>query len=1725
MKTRIFSLFIATVLIFGCIPVMPVHATGVNQLLLATEAVSFVQDNTLTESFWVKTAFIEPSSAGSPSASVAAAWDSTNLYLGIETSNTTSISVELGQKTIIAAPSNAGNSELAISWADAGITIQDYNQIINGIVISLEGNNGDESATMDVKISSFTANSVALNQMTKYPTNTSGISSTSSQAVWNTSTNGVTKLYKTGYSFADHNKNILVKQTLTFDCLPVSEGKFNNDQSAEDCYHFWLTDVQATNNTTNANGSAIFFSIYRADTAGNLYLRICNDRTIANASSGVSLGKTLGDTFELSILWSADDSAIVYIDGQAVYELQNATTTKTRYMGSKCMQILYNATAAGKHAEFTVENLAVYTSGATTVTDSITSAALLGSTNLSAVTTSLELPSMYYDQTLGYIPLTWISSDTSVLSNYGVITRPLGNESSTVSLTLNVYGNNLWTVNVTVLPSEGTDTIAVNCAEGISLDGVLTEKYYLISHELTPSSVDAPSGNAVLTYNRNGLYLGVYHTNAKQLIILLNGQETAIDLSSGTVNGSGYAAISNGVAEVLLPWSSLNADLTEYNQTVSGFQVTLTGLGGTTHLLSSTGSLLFTSEQINDIDLSLMSKLNSAGITVTSNQASWNTDTSGVTGLYKTGYSIIDHSKDIVVTQTVNFTTLPISEGKFSDDQSAQNCYYFWVTDAQSTDNTTNINGSAIFCSIYRADSAGSLYMRICEEKTSANTRDGIALGKSLGETFVLSIKWCADDTAYVYVDNKLVYQMANATDAKTRYMGTKCIQLRYNASSAGNEAIFSISNFEISVATTNSVAEEITATRLLAGVNLTDIQSDIELPATFESDYLGDIPISWISSNNAVINADTGDVTRPTGANSVTVQLSAIFGEISLWTVNATVLPAPLENPGPHPASPNTITGSFASAGITIDGRLRENSWLLSTRVLNNNNMTVGKFGIQWDSENIYVAAQVKDSSAMTLTVNGYTSVIDTSTLEVTGDFVVDAIAKRGTYIELSVPLSELNITLSDYNALVPISVSLDGSSYSGAVKLTSINWFAADNEYKPLPASLKNTVKTGSDNPVSGYQGYEQTTDGWHLYDLYNESGTNPSLVRTYVIYIDDDLFDPLGDRSRTTFVEFDFIADALPVYELTPAVSLSTNFASYGMTWFVADKVDESRNANTLSMGIFNTERGLVFAALPKSGVPEVFFLNKSLGDLFRVGTAWKTDGDVVLYIDGQEFATIDGLECPRKSFGNKCVAFNLIRNGAAATSNSDNMDVTISNVAMGHSWDDHPIDAVTFETIAGNNASESSITSNLTLPTSFADPILGTVHTAAWATSDSSVITSEGVVTRPATGEANVTLTVTLEDGETKAFSLSVPGSFNSSGSVLIVSRDYSPATGVGSVTDSYLFTLDEENSSVIKDLGEVTDINVVELHDGDAFSRLNKEVLSLWISEDNATYTQVDSFKLLHKGNTWYLYDFSEECRYVKVHCTHYDGEDADFVGPVSTMISAYSEEIFGSGGSQFANKSQYILTNNTGAEHFDYPWQISKLSLGVSGNDASIRVFLGEELLYHYVDGNDVFVRVPYLDDGASVILTTVSGNPNAIDISNKEYVYEVAYGTREAWGISDGAHWILKLGNGDILILGGSNSMIWRAISHDGGRTWTDKAMISCTQNYITEGGGFIYNSTTGRIMFHGHRVLNWNATNMSLSDCATNIIYSDDYGVTWSQLGTVQTDSTYLLSYTDGI
>lgn len=93
------------------------------------------------------------------------------------------------------------------------------------------------------------------------------------------------------------------------------------------------------------------------------------------------------------------------------------------------------------------------------------------------------------------------------------------------------------------------------------------------------------------------------------------------------------------------------------------------------------------------------------------------------------------------------------------------------------------------------------------------------------------------------------------------------------------------------------------------------------------------------------------------------------------------------------------------------------------------------------------------------------------------------------------------------------------------------------------------------------------------------------------------------------------------------------------------------------------------------------------------------------------------------------------------------------------------------------------------------------------------------------------------------------------------------------------------------------------------------SRMDPDNITLWVSDDNATYTEVKDFKFYQNGNETYLYGFKAEGRYVKVHCTHIEDDDGMSEMFFPEMIDAYYEKIFGNGGENFGTKKTVKVKN------------------------------------------------------------------------------------------------------------------------------------------------------------------------------------------------------------------
>ena len=863
----------------------------------------------------------------------------------------------------------------------------------------------------------------------------------------------------------------------------------------------------------------------------------------------------------------------------------------------------------------------------------------------------------------------------------------------------------------------------------------------------------------------------------------------------------------------------------------------------------------------------------------------------------------------------------------------------------------------------------------------------------------------------------------------------------------------------------------------------------------------------------------------------------------------------------------PVIVAGYTDGTNITIGknlfgfGQMLDNAenWVLPGRLMNGTSVA-GTFGAQWDGTNLYLAIQGCNAlSDITLRLgDGDAEAFKASTLSTSDAKLADNIA------ELKVGISQFDPDAIN-NKSISIQISLSsGGSFSGKLKLSSVEWWKTSNNSNTITPSLYldptgmreyETTEDITDAVNRGDIGQEGITNGLHLWDFYNEADgvTNYMGTMTQATYSGAD-YTGMADRSKTIYFAFDFKAEKMPVYELGEALGsyhASTYYANFGFTWQMADapvtftyldgKEEKTATYSNVSLGgIVNTEDGLYLIVAGRHF--NTLKLNKEERDTFNVGLAWHSNGDLSVYIDGVEKAYYTGTtKCMRNGqhVTSQGVRFMCRRNELPRVP-GDDFDLYVTNLAFGSAYPDAPVKALSFKDIQGTNTSAEAVTSELNLPTSL-NTGLFQVDGITWESSNEEVVSTDGKVTRPATGAEKVTLTAKLNGVKQKSIDVVVLGEETSNANVWVVRGDKTPAVGVAAPYDATtygdVFHFDSNNNSLVYDTeAENTKVNVIQLTDLDSVSRLNRETISIWTSNDNKTYTRVEgNYKLLHVGTDWYLYNFEAAARYIKVNFTltdelydadmesletdvpmektytMYDGAESDFTNVLSSIMTARYEEVFGANGDEFT-KTTYTIKNNSGKKQQDHAWCIPGTYLNV--DLTNLRVMLDGEYLYHYVEDGNLYVRIPDVKKDATVTLTILYGNAQALDISDKESVYEVTYGTKEIF-IDENQRFMFALEAGTALRNGTTleqdviirNYINYFDLSNDGGQTWRQSGSFSkLTYDGYSANGGYIFYE--GRLYWRTQaRVFTTDENGNSVGTYpAVVVTYSDDGGETWA-------------------
>ena len=1524
----------------------------------------------------------------------------------------------------------------------------------------------------------------------------------------------------------DTSLDMLQEQIIRIDQMPIGDqtGTFVSGDGGK--YQAWGYTIMFETPSVVTSGSYDFFTaLIYPDAENNLFLRAL--KSDKEGSEPVALGKKLGEEFKLGLLYGTDNSLTIYVDNAAMATMDNMRVTSGKVYGSAIMLKYMDPvtqTEGKADASITVKDVTltkVDTLDLVNVEEEITKAAIFGNINLDNVTGNLPMNETFTTAYLGEKALRWTSSNESVIATDGTVTP---NKAANKKVTLTVYlgdsAEALWSVEVLV-PAASPAINALLSEEAVSVNGELRENAWLKWEKF-----EGIAGNIAAIWTKGYVYFAVYSAEADTLKLTLNGKEITVDLANATVEGAAGAQAAkgaNGVVELAIPMSAFDFNLTDYNQAVP-FAAKL--IKGETTATLTAEVLNFSGDVAELLALANYTKDNGPW-TLLTNSIGYNGTMPGkVNYVYKINNNI-DHNELFILSNEFEFNALPISDGKFEKTSTQGNGFYYYFGD----EHDTTRNGKTIAGAIYTEDGT-NLKLRISGGQGVEGTV--VELGKTVGEKFRLTQYWYPNDTLELYVDGVLVATIENAS-LTTSYLGIDVITYRYYSAeeNASVKVKFTLSNQTTMTTKYENVLSELTKNAVFGRVDLEHVQKNLPLVTSYASANFEALTLKWTSSDESVVAAD-GTVTRDeTEAKSAVITVyfvDADGNEIKLWDVTVTVDPMSVTK---QPA-PKVINATFAAPGsITVDGVVSDTeTWLLNGWVLDPNGQAIQYYGAQWDQEYLYLLADLGQEEWVNFHFGDKQLAVRNTGL-VQGDIECEA-AANGSVVEIKIPVSEiLDVAkITEYNTEIEVLVGVGAYMSSATLKLTNVDFWGSDNIYAGLPMLANNvkSVKMGTSDQPDGNQGAKQLENGWRLYDIYGGAdAANPAGIRTYVLFMKMPVYENFADRSEATHIEFDFYAKSLPVWDWSEAIakdSVNRAFATYGVTFSLSDKADSGKNSNVAVFGIVNTTEGLQMVV--NRGADDYFAvpLKKEVGEEFRLGLTWQTNGDMVIYIDGVEFTTVAGLSRWVNSVGDTSFVVNMLRNKVKPASDADNMDVYLTNIGFGkaHSTE-NIIRNLTFADICGENENENDIHSDLILPTYMTNGQLELQYPIVWTSSDEATIDPEtGKVTRPATGVKSVKLTATLTypDGSTEfvEFNLLVLGESVSNGNTMVVTNDTNPYNKGAAAYTGLLFNLDKTNNSVVYAFpeGEVEKINLVTLTDLDTVSRLNRESLRLFVSDDNATYTEIEDYKLHNDGCNWYLYGFETESRYIKVHYTHRDQEDSNFINTPGEMIHV--------------SWNESLVVPETAAE-IDVPAttlrdQAVAIALPEGITAEGLRVALNGEILFHYVDKDGtVYVRIADPTSGKLQLW-----NAEDIELADKENVYEVTYGTRET--LPSGGRWVLSVKAGQTYPDGSSvavDTMYHMSgknvyASTDKGYTWTK--IGSVTHDESLSSGGWGIDSKTGRMFHEFYGPVTFVETDVSASTCVTYVFYSDDGGKTWTKasgLGKVEGDinSTYVLSYTD--
>ncbi len=722
-----------------------------------------------------------------------------------------------------------------------------------------------------------------------------------------------------------------------------------------------------------------------------------------------------------------------------------------------------------------------------------------------------------------------------------------------------------------------------------------------------------------------------------------------------------------------------------------------------------------------------------------------------------------------------------------------------------------------------------------------------------------------------------------------------------------------------------------------------------------------------------------------------------------------------------------------------------------------------------------------------------------------------------------------EIGMALTDMGQLIPLTATAASggaaAGYDGFVMLNDYTTFAAYDCDTYAEVFKKASIsRYQSIAAVSGVDAGAKAENGSVLiYDNYAPGKTNIPYLRNLV---SSQQISDIAAGTKHLIAEFDLTVHSMPVY----GFAYETADVAYGLSFVLS----EGEGKESVMLTFINTGSGFsVFVnGADKASTKEPISTGKRVGESFRVGAVWHS-GDLDIYINGSCIGSFEDASINRSAgYGTNTASFVWQRNANAAASAADSFSASVDNLGFGFLTDFSLIETLSVNKLISGEplrveGEETYLAaSDLTLAPKLENSKYGLSSQVYWYSSNTAVIGNDGKLTRPADAGELVDLTAYLVSGEyvvsQKTYHFFVKASAPKN-NVLWLKNDRDPFSGSGSAADTTYFA-DSGTNSIIYDMGSVTAINRAELNSRNPLSRITKNFVALYASDDNKSYTAIPDFTMVETEGKLTFFNFNVNARYLKIHFTYRTAAEQEvgvFNSLQKQMTAYHSTRPLMDGGADFARSATLTVSNSTDQVMYNRILSYTLTQLGIAQSElkddlSDIRFRADGMELPHYYSNGRFFVRVPQVPANGSTAVTVLYGNPSAASVSDGTATLEVEYGTKYVMTRGEtGAAWrnsVEVMPDGSLLMMGDydGKSYLGMERSEDGGHTWSRTVKIPTTAK-MKQGGGFIVDYEANVVYFMGY------------GESSMFILKSTDSGKNWSIQTSVSGGGIF--TYSDGI